>query len=92
MVVPVGRLGVVALSAARSTHQQALGGRTGTIGSMHRQRKKESPAGAGLGVMGTKGVPAGRARGKNIPSLVRPIDQVTRCHHPTDKTDSTSTS
>ncbi len=47
MVVPVGRLGVVALSAARSTHQQALGGRTGTIGSMHRQRKKESPAGAG---------------------------------------------
>ena len=47
MVVPVGRLGVVALSAARSTHQQALGGRAGTIGSMHRQRKKESPAGAG---------------------------------------------
>ena len=50
MVVPVGRLGVVALSAARSTHQQALGGRTGTIGSMHRQRKKESPAGAGRGL------------------------------------------
>ncbi len=61
MVVPVGRLGVVALSAARSTHQQALRGRAGTIGSMHRQRKKESPAGAGRSFGITKTLIASRA-------------------------------